>query len=95
MENDLWKIGYRNWKALMQKRDNWCKMVEVAKVHNGLYSQQRRMFVKLLHVKILSPNNSYSHMHSFPQMIDKNQCFKSGRNQNRRNPQIPKDVNQL
>jgi hypothetical protein len=30
------KMGYRNWKVLAQNRDNWRKIVEEAKVHNGL-----------------------------------------------------------
>jgi uncharacterized protein YlxP (DUF503 family) len=36
VEEDLQKMGYRNWKVLAQNRDNWRKIVEEAKVHNGL-----------------------------------------------------------
>jgi transcription termination factor 2 len=36
VEEDLRKLGYRNWKVQVQNRDNWQKIVEEAKIHNGL-----------------------------------------------------------
>lgn len=36
VEEDIRKMGYRNWRAISQDRDNWRKIVEEAKVHTEL-----------------------------------------------------------
>lgn len=38
VKDDLQKMRYSNWKALMQKLDNWWKTV--AMLHNGLQTRE-------------------------------------------------------